>query len=87
MFDVICIVIFMCFLHLFPSLSCLSVLFSASKTVLNSMLKEPSLIPDQILANNVYQVSVSAFTFKLKYYRKSFKLFGVMELYFINYFN
>ncbi|XP_040917433.1 CDAN1-interacting nuclease 1 isoform X4 [Toxotes jaculatrix] len=26
-----------------------------SKTVLNSMLKEPSLIPDQILANNVYQ--------------------------------
>ncbi|TKS86754.1 hypothetical protein D9C73_020873 [Collichthys lucidus] len=26
-----------------------------SKTVLSSMLKEPSLIPDQILANNVYQ--------------------------------
>ncbi|XP_044022263.1 CDAN1-interacting nuclease 1 isoform X1 [Siniperca chuatsi] len=30
-----------------------------SKTVLNSMLKEPSLIPDQILANNVYQCTIN----------------------------
>ncbi|MEQ2302244.1 CDAN1-interacting nuclease 1 [Ameca splendens] len=27
-----------------------------SKTILNSMLKEPSIIPDQILANHIYQV-------------------------------
>ncbi|MEQ2199363.1 CDAN1-interacting nuclease 1, partial [Xenoophorus captivus] len=31
-----------------------------SKTVLNSMLKEPSIIPDQILANHIYQLLVSA---------------------------
>nr|XP_057947395.1 CDAN1-interacting nuclease 1 isoform X1 [Doryrhamphus excisus]XP_057947396.1 CDAN1-interacting nuclease 1 isoform X1 [Doryrhamphus excisus] len=30
-----------------------------SKTVLNSMLKEPSLIPDQTLAKNVYQCTVN----------------------------
>ncbi|XP_027130742.1 CDAN1-interacting nuclease 1 isoform X2 [Larimichthys crocea] len=30
-----------------------------SKTVLSSMLKEPSLIPDQILANNVYQCTIN----------------------------
>uniref|UniRef100_A0A1A8JY24 CDAN1-interacting nuclease 1 n=1 Tax=Nothobranchius kuhntae TaxID=321403 RepID=A0A1A8JY24_NOTKU len=30
-----------------------------SKTVLNSMLKEPSLIPDQILANNIYQCTIN----------------------------
>ncbi|XP_038585282.1 CDAN1-interacting nuclease 1 isoform X1 [Micropterus salmoides] len=30
-----------------------------SKTVLNSMLKEPSLIPDQVLANNVYQCTIN----------------------------
>ncbi|XP_025756863.1 CDAN1-interacting nuclease 1 isoform X3 [Oreochromis niloticus] len=30
-----------------------------SKSVLNSMLKEPSLIPDQILANNVYQCTIN----------------------------
>lgn len=41
---------------------CFYLLFSASKTVLNSMLKEPSLIPDQTLANNVYQVSVLTVT-------------------------
>ncbi|XP_039898501.1 CDAN1-interacting nuclease 1 isoform X3 [Simochromis diagramma] len=31
----------------------------ASKSVLNSMLKEPSLIPDQILASNVYQCTIN----------------------------
>ncbi|CAK6966922.1 CDAN1-interacting nuclease 1 isoform X2 [Scomber scombrus] len=31
----------------------------SSKTVLNSMLKEPSLIPDQTLANNVYQCTIN----------------------------
>ncbi|KAI9528807.1 CDAN1-interacting nuclease 1 [Dissostichus eleginoides] len=31
----------------------------ASKIVLNSMLKEPSLIPDQILANNIYQCTIN----------------------------
>ncbi|XP_061897415.1 CDAN1-interacting nuclease 1 isoform X3 [Entelurus aequoreus] len=30
-----------------------------SKTVLNNMLKEPSLIPDQTLAKNVYQCTVN----------------------------
>ncbi|XP_005953722.1 CDAN1-interacting nuclease 1, partial [Haplochromis burtoni] len=30
-----------------------------SKSVLNSMLKEPSLIPDQILASNVYQCTIN----------------------------
>lgn len=50
------------FFYLFLSLSCFSVSFSASKTVLNGMLKEPSLIPDQILAKNVYQVSVLNFS-------------------------
>ncbi|KAF3845006.1 hypothetical protein F7725_008169, partial [Dissostichus mawsoni] len=30
-----------------------------SKIVLNSMLKEPSLIPDQILANNIYQCTIN----------------------------
>ncbi|XP_054653494.1 CDAN1-interacting nuclease 1 isoform X2 [Dunckerocampus dactyliophorus] len=30
-----------------------------SKTVLNSMLKEPSLIPDQTLAKNIYQCTVN----------------------------
>lgn len=34
----------------------LSVLLAASKQVLNNMLREPSLIPDQALANHVYQV-------------------------------
>lgn len=34
----------------------LSVLLTASKQVLNNMLREPSLIPDQALANHVYQV-------------------------------
>ncbi|KAG7224111.1 hypothetical protein INR49_019846 [Caranx melampygus] len=29
--------------------------YLTSKTVVNSMLKEPSLIPDRILANNIYQ--------------------------------
>lgn len=33
-----------------------SSLSTASKTVLNSMLKEPSLIPDLILAQNIQQV-------------------------------
>ena len=36
---------------------CILCLFAASKTVLNSMLKEPSLIPDLILAQNIQQVS------------------------------
>lgn len=76
----------MWFLYLLLSLSCLSVSFSASKTVLNSMLKEPSLIPDQILANNVYQVSVLHFKSKLEYCRKPFKLLGVL-FFFFNYFN
>ncbi|XP_056282078.1 CDAN1-interacting nuclease 1 isoform X3 [Pseudoliparis swirei] len=31
----------------------------ASKTVLNSMLKEPSLIPDQMLAKHVYQCTIN----------------------------
>nr|XP_040055746.1 CDAN1-interacting nuclease 1 isoform X5 [Gasterosteus aculeatus aculeatus] len=31
----------------------------ASKTVLNSMLKEPSLIPDPILAKNIYQCTIN----------------------------
>lgn len=31
----------------------------SSKTVLSSMLKEPSLIPDQSLANNVYQCTIN----------------------------
>ncbi|RVE57401.1 hypothetical protein OJAV_G00216020 [Oryzias javanicus] len=30
-----------------------------SKAVLNSMLKEPSLIPDQVLANNIYQCTIN----------------------------
>ncbi|KAK5618951.1 CDAN1-interacting nuclease 1 [Crenichthys baileyi] len=30
-----------------------------SKTVLNSMLKEPSMIPDQILANHIYQCTIN----------------------------
>nr|XP_033499491.1 protein C15orf41 homolog isoform X1 [Epinephelus lanceolatus] len=30
-----------------------------SKTVLNSMLKDPSLIPDPILANNIYQCTIN----------------------------
>ncbi|XP_056151378.1 CDAN1-interacting nuclease 1 [Lampris incognitus] len=30
-----------------------------SKTVINSMLKEPSLIPDQILANHIYQCTIN----------------------------
>uniref|UniRef100_A0A8D3C2M8 CDAN1-interacting nuclease 1 n=1 Tax=Scophthalmus maximus TaxID=52904 RepID=A0A8D3C2M8_SCOMX len=30
-----------------------------SKTVLNGMLKEPSSIPDQILANNIYQCTIN----------------------------
>lgn len=30
--------------------------YSVSKPVLNSMLKDPSLIPDQVLAKNIYQV-------------------------------
>uniref|UniRef100_A0A3B5AJX4 CDAN1-interacting nuclease 1 n=1 Tax=Stegastes partitus TaxID=144197 RepID=A0A3B5AJX4_9TELE len=30
-----------------------------SKTVLNSMLKEPSLIPDPILAKNIYQCTIN----------------------------
>lgn len=33
-------------------------LFTASKTVLNSMIKDPSSIPDQILSKNIYQVSI-----------------------------
>eukprot|EP00064_Thunnus_orientalis_P001284 superscaffoldBa00000086_g1286 len=33
----------------------------SSKTVLNSMLKEPSLIPDQTLANNVYQGALKCY--------------------------
>lgn len=37
---------------------CIFCLSAASKTVLNSMLKEPSLIPDLILAQNIQQVSV-----------------------------
>lgn len=36
---------------------------TASKTTLNSMLKEPSLIPDHLLANNIYQVSALEFYF------------------------
>ncbi|KAM9355758.1 CDAN1-interacting nuclease 1 isoform 1-T2 [Pholidichthys leucotaenia] len=31
----------------------------SSKTVLNSFLKEPSLIPDLILANNIYQCTIN----------------------------
>lgn len=43
---------------------CISFLSAASKTVLNSMLKEPSLIPDLILAQNIQQVSVLKIFFK-----------------------
>ncbi|CAL9687101.1 unnamed protein product [Knipowitschia caucasica] len=32
---------------------------SPSKLVVSSMLKEPSLIPDQILANNIYQCTIN----------------------------
>ncbi|XP_076021614.1 CDAN1-interacting nuclease 1 isoform X2 [Genypterus blacodes] len=32
---------------------------ASSKTVLNSMLKEPPLIPDQILASNIYQCTIN----------------------------
>jgi len=45
---------------MFVIVSLAFVLCSASKTVLNSMLKEPSLIPDQMLAKHVYQVSYNA---------------------------
>uniref|UniRef100_A0A3Q3D218 CDAN1-interacting nuclease 1 n=1 Tax=Hippocampus comes TaxID=109280 RepID=A0A3Q3D218_HIPCM len=47
-----------CVLHRI-CLFCFIFLSTASKSVLNSMLKEPSLIPDQTLAKNVYQCTVN----------------------------
>uniref|UniRef100_H3DIN2 CDAN1-interacting nuclease 1 n=2 Tax=Tetraodon nigroviridis TaxID=99883 RepID=H3DIN2_TETNG len=42
-----------------PSMSEILCLSAASKTVLNSMLKEPSLIPDLILAQNIQQCTIN----------------------------
>lgn len=42
--------------HLFSS--------AASKSVINSMLRDPSQIPDGVLANQVYQVLITAVYFQ-----------------------
>lgn len=78
MLTFICLFVF----YLFPLFS-----FAASKTVLNSMLKEPSLIQDPVLAKNIFQVSALNFKYTQKCKKKNYinnNLFS-LNLFFIFY--
>lgn len=76
----LCAVNLLVFVHFSYFCLIFAFVWSASKTTLNGMLKEPSLIPDHILANNIYQVSalelfISQLVLDFKYFKLTFFFF------------